>query len=209
VVVTQPDPEFVAGSRRRDLLQTCVLLGLLFTPAWLTPPWFARPWLLVTALLGLPAVWWSWRHAPWVPTPTAERARLLAALALQPHETFCDLGAGDGRVVAMVSAATEATCWGVEVSPLLWLLGSLRLLWQGRGARLRLGDLYKTDLSGVDAVYVWGTAYSAGTERFVAFLRSAMRPGTRVISYHTELPGLEAERVDHGGQRPLWTYRIP
>ena len=195
-----PDPGFVAASRRRDLLLTLVMLGVALTPAWLTPGWFAVPWLVATLALAGPALWLSWQHAPWVPTPRAELPRLLAALKLEPGERFCDLGAGDGRMVRWVRDATEARCMGIEASPLLVAVARLR------GADVRLGDLYAADLSDVDVVYVWGTAYSVGTPRFRELLERALRPGARVVSYGTPVDGLEPDFVDEGGQRPIFGY---
>jgi hypothetical protein len=210
-VWTEPDPSAAgtAHARRQDLLQTLVLLLLLLTPAWLTPTWFARPWLWASLLLGLPALYLSWSHAPWVPSPAAELPRILAALDLSPADTFCDLGAGDGRLVARVRAATGATCFGIEASPLLCVVAWL-FLWSRRdpGATVRFGDMYRADLSGVDAVYVWGTGYSAGTAAFGEWLRAALPPGARVVSYHQQIPGLTLVRADLDGQRPLYTYRL-
>ena len=205
----RPDPDFVAASRRRDLLQTLVLLGILLTPAWLTPAWFARPWLIACLVLAGPALVLTWFHGPWVPTPGEELPRILAALDLSEGDRFCDLGAGDGRMIARVREATGAVCTGIEAAPLLYLLARLRLVVQGdEGTSVRLGDLYRTDLSPFDVVYVWGTAYSVGTERFRRFVQSSMRPGSRLVSYQTPVPGLEPTTVDEEGQRPLYTYVI-
>jgi hypothetical protein len=194
--------------RHRDLLLTAVMLGLALTPAWFVPTWLSVPWQLVFFVVGPLALWHSWHHAPWQPTPRAELDRVLRALALRPESRFCDLGAGDGRLVARVHAATGAECTGLEVSPLLWLVASARLA-ASRRTRARLGDLYRADLSSYDAVYVWGTAYSVDTERFGAHVRTAMRPGARLVSYHHPVHGLVPDRVDEGGQRPLFVYTIP
>ena len=202
-----PDPGFVAASRRRDLLQTFVVLGILLTPAWLTPRWFSVPWQIGVLCLAAPLVLLTWFHGPWVPTPHAELPRILDALHLQRTERFCDLGSGDGRMLLWVHAATGAACTGIEAAPFLVLLSRARLLWaRTRDCHVRLGNLYAADLSGFDVVYVWGTAYSVGTEEFRAFVERAVRPGARLVSYQTPIPGLEPSTVDEGGQRPIYTY---
>ncbi len=196
------------SARQRDLLLTAVLLAIGVTPAWFLPPWLSVPWQLVFLIAGPPALWYSWHHAPWQPTPRAELARLMTALELTSGERFCDLGAGDGRIVAWLHDRTGADCTGIEASPLPWVVALLRL-WRRPGARVVFGDLYRADLSAYDAVYVWGVAYSVATPRFGAHVRAAMRPGARLVSYHYPVHGMEPVGVDREGQRPLFRYVIP
>jgi hypothetical protein len=203
------DPGFVAGSRRRDLLLTLVMVGIGLTPAWFTPIWFAAPWLITGLFLGIPAVYYSYRYAPWAPTPADDLPRILQALHLQSAQSFCDLGAGDGRLLIRVHAATGAKCTGIEVAPLQYLAARLRLALQGGpGTAMVYGDLHPTDLSGFDDLYVWGTAYWVGTPAFSEQMQHALKPGARLVSYHHPLCGLEPERVDEGGIRPIHVYII-
>jgi SAM-dependent methyltransferase len=196
-------------ARRRDLLQTLVVLGLVATPAWLTPAWFGRPWLLLTLLLVGPSLWLSWWHAPWVPTPPGDLQKISNALGLVSGQRFVDLGAGDGRTLVALAACSGAQGIGIEASPMLYLVGRLRVMASGvSGVQMRWGDLYRAELAEVDAVYVWGTGYSAGTERFSRFLKARCRPGCVVVSYHTPLWGLEPVSVDRSGQRPVFRYRL-
>lgn len=205
--MTSPDPAFVAASRRRDLLLTGVMVCIGLTPAWFLPDPWSQLWLAVGLVLGAPAVVLSWRHAPWVPTPAEELPRILHHLALKPGQRFCDLGAGDGRMVQRVRAATGAHCVGVEAGPLPFLAGWLRLR-RTAGTEIRFGDLYTADLSVCDAVYVWGTAYSVGTPRFGDRMRETLKPGARLVSYHQPVYGLEPNEVDEGGMRPIYVYVV-
>jgi SAM-dependent methyltransferase len=195
-----------AAHRRSNMLLTMVMVCIGLTPAWFLPTWLARPWLLLALLLLAPLLWITWRYAPWVPTPHDELERLVALLELTPDECFCDLGAGDGRVLVAVHRASGARCVGVELAPLMWGLARLRTLPWGSQIRLVLGDVHRADLSGVDAFFVWGTAQWLQSERF-AQLCASLPPGARIVSYHHRLPGLEAERVDPDGQRPMYRYR--
>ncbi|MEZ4236958.1 MAG: class I SAM-dependent methyltransferase [Myxococcota bacterium] len=197
------DPD---GARRRDLLQTLVLVCIGLTPAWLIPAPWSQVWLGVGLVVAAPSVWASWRHAPWVPTPADDVPRIAGALALAPGARCCDLGAGDGRMLVALWRATGAVCDGVEAAPVPWLLGQLRLAAARAPGRLRLGDLYAADLSAYDAVYVWGTAYSVGTERFTARMRATLRPGARIVAYGEPVWGLEPVSVDRSGQRPVRVY---
>ncbi len=202
--------EFVRASRRRDLLLTLVMVCIGLTPAWLTPSWLSVPWLVIGLILGVPAVYYSWNYAPWVPTSREEVPRIIKLLELEEHQTFCDLGAGDGRLVIAVHNATGARCTGIEVSPMQYLVGRLRLMIQG-GAEttLVLGDLHDADLSSFDALYVWGTAYWVCTPEFTENLVKKLRPGARLLSYHWPLSGLDPVHVDEEGQRPIHVYVVP
>ena len=186
------------------------MVGIGLTPAWLLPDAVAKPWLLCGIALGIPAVLASWRYAPWVPTPVHDLPRILAALDLSADQHFCDLGAGDGRMLTRIHAATGAQCTGFEISPLLYLLARLRLaLSRSRGTHLHFGDLHRQDLSRFDALYVWGTSYWVGHPDFGERIAAAARPGARLVSYQVPVTGLEPIDVDHTGQRPLYVYLIP
>jgi len=183
------------------------MLCIGLTPAWLLPNWLALPWLLVGLILGVPALFYSWRYAPWVPTPDSEFARIIEHLALESHQSFCDLGAGDGRMLVRVHAATGANCIGIEVSPAQYLLARLRLAISGKpGTAVVFKDLYKADLSGFDALYVWGTEYWVGTPEFAEHMERALTPGTRLISYHYRIREREPDHIDWGGLRPIYVY---
>lgn len=192
------------------MLLTAVVVGIVMTPAWLLPRAVAVPWMIAGALFAPPALWVAGTSTPWVPTPAIELDRVLRALDLQRSERFLDLGAGDGRLVVRIHAATGADCVGIELSPFHWLLARLRLLFQGGpGVRVLWGDWYGLDLSGFDAIYVWGTSYSVSTPAFAAFLRRTGKPGARVVSYDHPLHAWEPEAVIPGEVRPLRVYRLP
>jgi hypothetical protein len=64
------DPDQVAASRRRDLLLTLVMVGIVLTPAWLLPEVVALPWMVVVGALAVPAVVASCATPPGSPRPT-------------------------------------------------------------------------------------------------------------------------------------------
>ena len=192
--------------RARDLLQTAVVVGIALTPAWLGPSWMLVPWVLMVGLLLGPMVWLTWSHAPFVPTPARDLACIVEALALAPHERFADLGSGDGRVLLTVHRATGARGRGIEAAPGLWLLSWLRCA-RTPGVEVRWGDFRALDGRDLDAVYVWGTAYFVGTEAFAQWLREALRPGCRVVSYGQPLAGWAPEAI-WNGERKVYRYRL-
>jgi len=59
----------------------------------------------------------------------------LAAARLQPGETVCDIGCGDGRIVYLAVKDYGVKGTGFELSPLVYLLAKVRqVLWRS-GAR--------------------------------------------------------------------------
>lgn len=197
------------GERRRNLLLTLVMIGLLMTPAWFSPTWLRVPWMVAGLVFGLPAAWVSWRYTPWLPTPTEDLARVVRLLDLRPGQRFCDLGAGEGRMVLHVAASTGADATGIELSPFHWLIGRLRLLLQGNErTHLVLGDFHRVDLSGYDALYLWGTSAIVATPEFLALTRRLKR-GARLVCHHHPIPGLEPDSVDVDGRRPIRVYVMP
>ncbi len=195
----------VATIRRRDLLLTVTLLGIALTPSWFLPAAVAVPWQIAVAILGGPMLVLSWTHGPWQPTPPGDLARIVRHLELVEHERLVDLGSGDGRVLLHVARETGADCTGIEAAPFMVLVSWLRTCFVPN-AHVRLGDLYRADLSDFDAVYVWGTAYSVGTDRFASGLRERVRPGARVVSYQHPLVGWTPVTVDESGQRSIYVY---
>ncbi|MEN0064074.1 MAG: class I SAM-dependent methyltransferase [Myxococcota bacterium] len=202
------DSNAVAAIRRRDLLLTVTLLLIALTPAWFLPRGASLAWQVAVMVLAGPMLLLSWTHGPWQPTPPADLDRIISHLALSEQDRFVDLGSGDGRVLLSVAQATNADCTGIEAAPLMAFVGWLRTRFSGYAIHIRWGDLYRSELSTFDAAYVWGTAYSVGTEGFAHGLRERLRPGTRVVSYQHALAGWTPTTIDEEGERPIFVYDV-
>lgn len=138
--------------------------------------------------------------------PSPSRQLLTALLLARPRrgESFVDLGAGDGRVVAL-AARLGLSAVGYEINPLLVLAAWARLaasgLW-GPG-RIKAGDLWRADLSAADVVFIYGMPHLM--RRFEAKLRAELKPGARVVSVDYRLPGWQPVR----SIRDVYLYRVP
>src|SRR5687768_5114839 len=86
----------------------------------------------LTAYAGL-------RGAPFFPTPMRAVMAALDLANVGASDVVMDIGAGDGRVI-QVAAERGAQAIGFELSPFLWILGVLRLLFTRSSGRLRFGD---------------------------------------------------------------------
>jgi len=143
-------------------------------------------WLVVPALYGV----------PWVPTREARIRKALQFAKLQPGEVFYDLGAGDGRVLLIAVKEFGAQAVGIEIGPIQWALGWLRILLSGsrHNARMRCGNFYRADLTEADVVFVYLT--SSQTSRLAKKLDLELRPGARVVSIAADFPEWQPGQVD-------------
>ncbi len=173
---------------------------------------------LVLALIGFGLVLLAWagiRHlvsgVPFVPSPSAAVATALDALALRPGDVFCDLGAGDGRVLAAaVRRVPGVIALGYEAVWPVWLLGRLRLLVGGSPARLRWGDARRASVGDVTALFLYLTPVLL--TQLAPKLKAELPPGARIASITFRLPGFEPVAdvpvVTMRGTQRVWLYRL-
>ncbi len=129
--------------------------------------------------------------------PTSnEHADLVMKLAdLRPGQKIADLGSGDGRMV-IAFAKTGAEAVGYEVNPwLVWKSNkTIRAAGLSRKAHVFWKSYWREDLSGFDAVYVYGITFIM--PRLGKKLRKELRPGARVIANIFEFPDWQADRIE-------------
>jgi cyclopropane fatty-acyl-phospholipid synthase-like methyltransferase len=133
---------------------------------------------------------------PWIATREARIRRALQLAGLRPGETLYDLGAGDGRVLLLAAREFGARAVGIEIGPLQWALGWVRVWLSGKGhtVRMRCGNFYKADFSAADVVFVYLT--SGQTSRLAKKLKRELRPGARVVSVAADFPDWTPSQVD-------------
>lgn len=166
-------------------------------PAW--------AWLLPLALLLLAYPLRAWRDAPLFPTPAQALDGLPALLALPPGAAVLDAGCGLGHGLhALRRCWPQARFSGVEWSWPLALLARLRCPF----AQVRRGDMWASDWSGFQVVYLFQRPESmAGAW---AKARAQMAPGSWLVSLDFAVPGLTpSAQLQPTGAQPLWLYRLP
>ncbi|TAJ76392.1 MAG: class I SAM-dependent methyltransferase [Gallionellaceae bacterium] len=177
-------------------------IQLLFLPAlaWtlsldLSPTWF------LIAFLILLAVYWSTFRTQ-VPLYLSSEKVWRALVDLLPPATpgkpitFMDLGSGLGGVLAHLSSARpDGRYFGVEVAPLPFFWGWLRLL-RKHNCEVRWGSLWDCDLSQYDVVFAYLSPVPM--EQLWLKAQKEMRPGSTFISSTFDVPD----------QRPQQTIQI-
>ena len=115
--------------------------------------------------------------AGYTPTPRRFVAEALAMVGLKKDEVFYDLGCGTGEALIEASKMCDHV-HGVEIEPVRWLIARLR----ARNAQVRLGDLFRQDISDADVVFIF--QYKGRiNDRIARKIQNETRSGTRVISY--------------------------
>ncbi len=111
----------------------------------------------------------------------------------RPGLRFVDLGCGFGGPVAhLAKARPKGLFLGVEASPFTWLVAWLRCL-PLRNAHIRLGSLWRTDLTSFDMVYAFLSPVPMPA--LWAKARRELRPGSLLISHSFEVPNETPHRV--------------
>ena len=85
--------------------------------------------------------------APWHPLMPGTIRRILRFAEVQPGETVCDLGCGEGRVLITAAKEFSARSIGVEIDPLKILLARLLRKINGVDDRVNIvqGNLFDFD----------------------------------------------------------------
>jgi precorrin-6B methylase 2 len=149
---------------------------------------------LVAVIVGLTGFFNLVLPMPYVPTSKDIAEKMVEVAEFTGNEITFDLGAGDGAI--LIAAARKhpgIRATGVEISPVVWLVGKLRILFSRQRVRFVLGNALKTDLREADVVFLYALP------RFLELIRPKLdhelRPGTRVISHSFAFPEKQPSRT--------------
>jgi hypothetical protein len=179
-----------------SLAITLVSAGASTLPAW--------SWLVPLALLLLVYPINAWRDAPVFPTPSDALQELPHHAQLPAGAMVLDAGcgAGDG-LQALHAAYPQADLHGLEYSWPLRFLSALRCPW----ARVRHGDIWISDWSAYDMVYLFQRPESMTRAVIKA---GELREGAWLVSLEFEAKHLlPAAQYRAPGGKMVWLYRAP
>jgi ribosomal protein L11 methylase PrmA len=144
--------------------------------------------------------------APWHPLMPGTIRRILRFAEVQPEETVCDLGCGEGRVLITAAKEFFARAIGVEIDPLKILLARLLIKINGVDDRVNIvrGNLFDFDPGSADVLYLYLT-HQAMDKLFPEILKK-LKPSVRIVSYRFCLRGMTPEKVSE--DKTLFLYQL-
>jgi len=140
-----------------------------------------------------------------VPTPQEAVERMVEVARLQPGEKVYDLGCGDGRIVITAALRARISAIGVDIDPEQVTRS------RANAERAGVGDIYKTDFSDADAVFLY---LQPDLLRGLIPQLRRMKPGSRIITFDFGLDGAKPSLVERGafGERShatIYRYDVP
>jgi len=144
--------------------------------------------------------------APWHPLMPGTIRRILRFAEVQPGETVCDLGCGEGRVLITAAKEFSARAIGVDIDPLKILLARLLRKINGVDDRVNIvrGNLFDFDPGSADVIYLYLT-HQAMDKLFPEILKK-LKPSVRIVSYRFCLRGMTPEKVSE--DKTLFLYQL-
>ena len=144
--------------------------------------------------------------APWHPLMPGTIRRILRFAEVQPGETVCDLGCGEGRVLITAAKEFSARAIGVDIDPLKILLARLLRKINGVDDRVNIvrGNLFDFDPGSADVLYLYLT-HQAMDKLFPVILKK-LKPSVRIVSYRFCLRGMTPEKVSE--DKTLFLYQL-
>ncbi len=132
--------------------------------------------------------------ALFVPTPQDVVERMVAAAGIRPTDLVCDLGCGDGRIVATAARRHGCRAVGYDIDPECVRLARDNVRRDGLGGLVRIEqrDLFTADLRETDVVFLYLSPEL--NERLLPQLEK-MKPGSRIVSHAFEIPGVVPDQV--------------
>ena len=144
--------------------------------------------------------------APWHPLMPGTIRRILRFAEVQPGETVCDLGCGEGRVLITAAKEFSARAIGVDIDPLKILLARLLRKINGVDDRVNIvrGNLFDFDPGSADVLYLYLT-HQAMDKLFPEIFKK-LKPSVRIVSYRFCLRGMTPEKVSE--DKTLFLYQL-
>lgn len=141
--------------------------------------------------------------APYVPTFSKQAHVALDLLALQPGQTFIELGSGDGAVLK-VAAQRGIRCIGYELNPLLVIMSKLRCWRYRQLVTIHCQNFWRITFPPCDGIYTF--LLDRYMEKLDKKITQEITNPVKFVSYAFKIPGRAIEKQKEG--MFLYTYHL-
>lgn len=163
-------------------------------------------YLVIVILRIVPLIIYVHQPLPFVPIPNRAAKELAQLPQLQSANTIVDLGCGTGTLLsALHRYHPTAQLTGVEYKASLLRWAKWRVIFWKKQPTLICGDMFKYDLSQVDAVV--GFWIPRLTQQLVDKFVAEAKPGCVMISYLFPLPNHPQLLIISQGERKIFIYQ--
>ncbi len=161
-------------------------LAIFFMLHWQLPNWF----YLLAFLFSVSLFWATYRtQVPFYPSLPATWRHVKSLIEIDRSVRVLDIGSGFGGLVLYLARERPlAICSGIELAPLPWLISALLALVKKSSAKFKYGNYQAVKLSEYDVVFAYLSPVVMPEVWHKA--RQEMRPGSLLISYEFEIPGV-------------------
>ncbi len=139
-------------------------------------------------------------------TPEKIIRKMLQMTELKKGEVLYDLGCGTGRSLIIGAKEFGAYGIGIEINPLLcwWAKIKIKSNFLSDKIKVQRANFFKIPISQADVIFIF--LYRKANEKLVAKFKKELKPGTRIVSYHWKLPGINLVKSDK--KNNIYVYKI-
>ena len=160
--------------------------------------------LILAILLGL--IIPSFTFAPWVPCRSRDFKRIFKLANLKPGQVFYDLGCGNGKTVLYAAKHFKVKAVGVELAFPMYFVCKIRQLFaRDKNIEFRLANLFTTDISDADVIYVWGMPDTL-KKKFSDKMKKEAKKGAKIISYAFKVSDWKPIEVSKPNKKTVSVY---
>jgi hypothetical protein len=147
---------------------------------------------LLAFLFSLALFWTTFRsQVPFYPSGVIAWRAVGGLLPTSHPIRFVDIGSGfGGLVLYLARQRTDSKFVGIEVAPLPWIVSRLRARLGRSAATFRRGNYEQVDLGDFDVVFAYLSP--AAMPALWSKACKEMRPGTLLLSYEFDIPGVQS-----------------
>ena len=167
-------------------IHLCFPLAIWGMSCWHVPNEF----YLAGFIVSLSLFWTTFRsQVPFYPSRPIVWQQVAGLMPQDKPVRMIDIGSGLGDMsMHIAKVRPDSRIEGIEIAPLPWMLSFVRAWIRRSSAVFRLGDYRKLDFASYDVIFAYlsPAAMLALWEK----ARQEMRPGSLLVSYEFEIPGV-------------------